>query len=136
VAAYSMIGVILLAVFSAHATTPEPERKVEISIYDLVNRKSHRIGKDKVDREYIEKILSALRANQSKLSACLKSEETLNSTFTLKIAKDGVAQVHSASETSLEGCTREALKRIEYPTHSYRGAVEVEVPIEIQKQLL
>jgi len=140
VAAAKLIVIVAAAVFAACSALAfeESEKRVQISIFDLVKARPRAIAREaRLERAYVEKVIVVLKSHQTDVLACLKGDETLTSTFEISIVASGSAQVTTGSAgDAIAACVSEALRKIEYPRHSWRDAVEIEAPLRLERRTL
>ena len=122
------------------AAAPEPEKKITISIFDLVNKRSgsreHPKKTDSgLDRRYVELVVAALKEQRFNLLSCLKDGETLNAQIRIDIANHGEAQVSALDrDDTIADCAVKVLTEVHYPDHRLKGSVEIDLPLSIEKR--
>lgn len=134
------IIVICLTIGTAlSASFVEPETRVSISVFDLVNepRKTALIAAPVLQRQYVEKVLHLVREQKNSLLKCLGegAHASLSVRFQLTIAPSGEAQaLPRDSQNSASACLEVILAEIHYPNHKLGAHVEIEFPLELERR--
>ena len=113
----------------------EPETKVQISVYDLVGKFIAKKKNEKLDEEYIKKVVLAVATHQHELLSCLDGLNEKDIKVRLKIFSGGSATAQILHLDSRD-CEAEVFQKIVYPPHRFSKELVLELNVQLARTTL
>jgi len=143
----SAMKILLIVIFAIHsgtvraATSYDPETKVQISIFDLIegdtSRPKKRVVDSKLSEEYVRHFLIELEKSKEKLLGCLEVNQTLEFDLQFSISTSGQLELTNQKEImDRSPCFFEQLSSLKAKPHSWSPRVEIRMPLKLHRQVL
>lgn len=130
---------VILSISSFVAHAEDPETKVTISVFDLVNRSKRpkMTGVNALTRQYVLSVLELIRNQKKELVNCVPDNSKFQATIRIEIDPSGSGRATPIlSQANQAACMQTILTELKYPPHKLNDKVRIELPLVLERRNL